>query len=344
MVFSEHVDSKIVNNYEYAIEKIANTANGSSNLDEMLKVINRYASDGWKVHTVYSNELGKNAIGFGGLGINSTYSEDIIIFERHVQYNIAMYDEKELLVTNYSEDFPIRFGTMCIQIPKNTNSFKVSLVGRSNKDIFVEALDVDIDFITIFNESIHIKDACFISVIKNRREFCTEFYEIEMNKNLIKLIKSAKIYVRKYIENGKTITVDNLPYTDINDEALNLRKRELFGQDYVGEFENLGDKWRCVCGKINSNKERVCSMCGRSIDSPDSNSSYDLKRLYEEASKRKSALEIKKFVTEYNKERNSEILQKIINELESIAFTERLYGNNPQGALKIIEKYIDKSK
>ena len=44
-----------------------------------------HAKDGWKLHTIYSNELGKNAVSLLGFGTNSTACEDVLIFERRVE-------------------------------------------------------------------------------------------------------------------------------------------------------------------------------------------------------------------------------------------------------------------
>ena len=103
-------DSKTFNLYEYAIESVSNAFSGETQKEEILNVIKKYTQDGWRVHTIYSNELGKNAVAFMGVGVNATKSEDIIIFERHIQYNVMCHTEKDLLVTNYCGDLPVRFG------------------------------------------------------------------------------------------------------------------------------------------------------------------------------------------------------------------------------------------
>lgn len=51
----------------------------------MMKILSDHAKNGWKLHTMYSNELGKNALMILGFGTNSTACEDVLIFERRVQ-------------------------------------------------------------------------------------------------------------------------------------------------------------------------------------------------------------------------------------------------------------------
>lgn len=67
--------------YEYDVVTIPNAGSGSVNINGLKNILHEYSSNGWRLHSIYSNELGKNAI----LGINSTASEDVLIFERRVE-------------------------------------------------------------------------------------------------------------------------------------------------------------------------------------------------------------------------------------------------------------------
>ena len=71
--------------YEYAIERIMD-AQGSTDVRHVSDVMNSYANKGWRVKTVFTNELGHNSseIGIGGIrsGVNYTSDEVVIIFER----------------------------------------------------------------------------------------------------------------------------------------------------------------------------------------------------------------------------------------------------------------------
>lgn len=74
------------NLYDYKIEKVGNLPNGASDDVKIQRLLIHYAERGWKLHTIYSNELGKNAnsAGYGGMnsGTNATISEDVLVFER----------------------------------------------------------------------------------------------------------------------------------------------------------------------------------------------------------------------------------------------------------------------
>ena len=67
--------------YEYDVVTIENKSTGEVKIDKLRSILSDYSSKGWKLHSIYSNEIGKNAL----LGINATASEDVLIFERRVE-------------------------------------------------------------------------------------------------------------------------------------------------------------------------------------------------------------------------------------------------------------------
>lgn len=70
--------------YEYDIVTISNENNGHINKKQIIETVNNHAKAGWKLHTIYSNEIGKNSVGYKGAGINSTICEDVLVFERRI--------------------------------------------------------------------------------------------------------------------------------------------------------------------------------------------------------------------------------------------------------------------
>lgn len=71
--------------YEYDVVTILNENHGQVDKEKMIKILAEKATQGWKLHTIYSNELGKNAVSILGLGVNATACEDVLIFERRIQ-------------------------------------------------------------------------------------------------------------------------------------------------------------------------------------------------------------------------------------------------------------------
>ena len=75
--------------YEYDYVVVPNLSDGSTNKERIEEVINNHAMQGWRLITMYSNELGKNSMGVavGGVGggTNTTMCEDVMVFERCIK-------------------------------------------------------------------------------------------------------------------------------------------------------------------------------------------------------------------------------------------------------------------
>lgn len=74
--------------YEYTVARVLDNRNDSTNQEKLQSVLTEYAMEGWKLHSVITNEIGKNisAVSIGGItgGTNATVDEIILIFERMV--------------------------------------------------------------------------------------------------------------------------------------------------------------------------------------------------------------------------------------------------------------------
>lgn len=80
----------IIGLYEYDIVTILNKGHGRIDREQMMEILSSHARDGWKLHTIYSNELGKNAISLLGFNLNETACEDVLIFERKLRDDTAL--------------------------------------------------------------------------------------------------------------------------------------------------------------------------------------------------------------------------------------------------------------
>lgn len=69
--------------YDYKIETIRDSG-GATNVYKLSTIINNYASQGYRVVSVFTNELGKNAVSVGGIGVNSTVDQVVVIFEKPI--------------------------------------------------------------------------------------------------------------------------------------------------------------------------------------------------------------------------------------------------------------------
>ena len=75
--------------YEYRTELVADSRDGIPDVEKLNGVLERYAREGWRLHTAMTNEAGRNSssTGVGGvsIGTNATVDVTILIFERCIK-------------------------------------------------------------------------------------------------------------------------------------------------------------------------------------------------------------------------------------------------------------------
>lgn len=67
---------------EYAVETVYDTSSGSTDIPKLNHILSSYSAEGWKLKCTFTNELGKNSVSVGGVGVNSTMDQLVLIFER----------------------------------------------------------------------------------------------------------------------------------------------------------------------------------------------------------------------------------------------------------------------
>ena len=72
--------------YEYLVLSVMDDSSGSANTYHISNMINQYAMQRWRLHSIFTNEVGKNSSssGYGGVssGTNATIDQTIIVLER----------------------------------------------------------------------------------------------------------------------------------------------------------------------------------------------------------------------------------------------------------------------
>lgn len=71
-----------LNVVEYSVEVIQDNSCGGTNINRLSKTLREYSSNGWKLKSIFTNELGVNSVSVGGFGTNSTIDQVVLIFER----------------------------------------------------------------------------------------------------------------------------------------------------------------------------------------------------------------------------------------------------------------------
>lgn len=84
-------EEQIKNNplYEYKVEVVNDNYDGTVDESGIQNRLIEYSSNGWRLHSIFSNEVGKNVAGIsvGGIGggVNSTVDQTILVFERCIK-------------------------------------------------------------------------------------------------------------------------------------------------------------------------------------------------------------------------------------------------------------------
>lgn len=76
-----------VNNlYEYNVETVNDLDSGEPNRPLMAQILSIYAQEGWRLHSIYTNEVGRTSHpqAFGISTINATIDQTVMVFERIV--------------------------------------------------------------------------------------------------------------------------------------------------------------------------------------------------------------------------------------------------------------------
>lgn len=75
--------------FEYQVVIVNNLSTGEVNNLAIQMYLNKFSNRGWRLHSVFNNELGKTsssvAVGFVGSSVNATIDQTVLIFERCVQ-------------------------------------------------------------------------------------------------------------------------------------------------------------------------------------------------------------------------------------------------------------------
>ena len=83
------ITSSINDLYEYEVVSVTDDVSGVLDIKRLSTILKMYASEGWRLKTTITNEIGKNTIGVAigsvGTGTNATIDQTVLIFERRIE-------------------------------------------------------------------------------------------------------------------------------------------------------------------------------------------------------------------------------------------------------------------
>ena len=297
-------------------------------------------------------ELKKQTISKGGnaiIGIDidyTTFSSDIIgVIANGTAVKIKESEEK----TNYisyvipsmvrNEMLPLNVYSIHLKYnPVEEVTLGAINIKKYREDCNVTAIMADIYFENIFKETRSIKDAIF--GFHGKEDWITsETMKMSLSEYRVDLICKANVVVKKMIIDGKLTEVDTNNLIQVPDVDLDEIEqiREMHGEDAVTKFSIIENKWVCYCGATNKEESEQCYRCGRKMNAVqkvlaknNGEINPDVNALMSRLQECKNASEIRGYLIQLQ---DVEYLE-VINMLEDIVKTERLYGNMKEEALK----------
>lgn len=298
------------------------------------------------------NELKNQTSSRGGnaiIGIDidyTTFGADIIgVIANGTAVKIKESEEK----TNYipyavpsmvrNEMLPINVCNVNLKYnPVDEITLSAICIKKYREDCDITAVMADIHFENIFKENKVVNDVIF--AFHGGEDILTsEIIKIPLKEIRVDLICKANVVVKKMIINGKTVEVDinnsiQVPGVELNEIK---RIRELHGEDAVIKFSTMENKWICYCGAANKKESEKCYRCGRKMNAVqkvlaqnNGNLKTDVADLIHTLKELKSAKEIREYLIQ---SQDPEFVE-VINILDDVVKTEKLYGNMKDEALK----------
>lgn len=90
-ILEQQKEEQIKNNslYEYKTVIVNDNTDGTADETKIQSVLSEYSRKGWRLHSIFTNEIGKCSsgafVGFINGSINSTIDQTILIFERCIR-------------------------------------------------------------------------------------------------------------------------------------------------------------------------------------------------------------------------------------------------------------------
>ena len=298
------------------------------------------------------NELKSQTASVGGnaiIGIDidyTTFGADIIgVIANGTAVKIKKSEEK----TNYipytipsmvrNEMLPVNICNVNLKYnPVDEITLGSISIKKYRKECNITAMMVDIYFENVFKETKVVNDVVF-AFRDDGDLFTSEVVKMPVKEYRVDLICKANVVIKKIIINGKTIEVDTNNSIQVPGIGVNEIKqiRKLHGEDVVIKFSTMENKWICYCGAANKKEAEICYRCGRKMNAVqkalaqnNGNLKTDVADLIHTLKELKSAKEIREYLIQ---SQDPEFVE-VINILDDVVKTEKLYGNMRDDALK----------
>ncbi len=287
--------------------------------------------------TIRYNELTSSLTNNNTIGIIATGTAVLVKEKESRNYEGVHQD---LYVTNYYTKMFLRPVQVRIRADKNTTRISPIFMNYRNEEIL--AIRADVELTTYYDEKVVLRDMDFTFEKNNISQLEADWIECDVKEREVKLIKDAKVVVRKYVTARKVVVCEELPIsTGLSYRRLESLKKKR-GIDAVVKYQSNGMIWTCVCGCINKVSDAECDVCGRKEAEIKKDLGFNYEEMLDKMATKSNVKEMKDVVIkEYIKDIDPDSRMELLQTLESALQYEKTRGDMKEVVLEKVQNIFE---
>ncbi len=287
--------------------------------------------------TIRYNELMSSIINNNTIGIVATGTAVQVREKENRKYEGV---HQNLFVTNYYTKMPLRPVQVRIRADKSTT--RISPIFMNYKNDEIRAIRADVELTTYYDEKVVLRDMDFTFEKNNLSQLTADWVECDIKEREVKMIKDAKVIVRKYVTSRKVIVCEELPITsELSYRRLEALKKKR-GIDAVVKYHSNGMIWTCVCGCINKESDDQCDICGRKEAEIKKDLGFNYEEMLDKLSTLDNVTDMKDLVLkEYIKGVDADTRMELLQTLESALQYEKKGRDMKESVIEKIQNIFE---
>ena len=219
--------------HEYKVLSLRDQVGGCVDPAIMQQQLNTLAADGWRVVAAYSNDIGTNAVSIGGIGINSSVGQNILVLERIIP---AVPSVVDIPVIRTHQKLLFRSKNLQLQLRDTDVVASLQLYCNAGT---LQGIKANLDFLTIFDEHILCKDAHFVQFSGTgiSSVWSSAFSSVPITAEQARLIQSVDVDTLSYVQDNQISTVPERLLEE--DTGISFTKQDLLSR--LQEFDTCCD-------------------------------------------------------------------------------------------------------
>ena len=215
--------------HEYKVLSLRDQVGGCVDPAIMQQQLNALAADGWRVVAAYSNDIGTNAVSIGGIGINSSVGQNILLLERIIPAVPSVVDVP--VIRTHQK---LLFRSKNIQLQLCDTGVIASLQLYCNAGT-LQGIKANLDFLTIFDEHILCQNSYFVQFAGTgiSSVWRSTFSSVPITEEQALLIQSVDVDILSYVQDNQISTVHERLLEE--DTGISFSKQDLLSR--LQEFD-----------------------------------------------------------------------------------------------------------